>query len=550
VSALFLVLASGLAWAGRCASLEVRDVLTCSSVIQDVLTAQTPNNVSGPYACPREYLQSGGEHVYTFSCQQSGDVRLLIEDLRCDLDIYVLDESCDTREGCVGESVAGSNSSDEVEFSCVSGQTYMVIIEGFGFQSQASGRCQEEGAGSYTLRFDVSDETGGCQERCDDSEDNDRDGLIDCDDPDCVGESGCFGDLPIIDTSRLPRSCLVGEPCGGSAEADKGALLVIGEAGVRLAEGPPAGVPAAVVYGEAGPRSWTVHVLDEDGQPLASVSHPVDVEQPLRLVAPAVLDFGVVAAGTPTFGEGHCQRLDLSGSVGLADNLFSLSYAAPAEGCYAEPVLRGGRAERQRPAWLPLSGYALGSSEEVCLLVPSCAGESVTDAAITITPQDPRYAGQTAVVEVRWTVEGRSWLSCNAWWLIIAALLLFAVWVVAGFVRPARFPRAAAVTVGGSEKGLRRSAPQILRELRGGRSGFYRDAVLGVHADGSVNGRTKGALLRLRAHRRNGVRVEGAIELLDRRSRQWQAPEDLSEGHVPSPSATYQAGELWLRFEL
>lgn len=544
------LLAGGLAWAGLCSSLDVRGALTCSSVIQDALSAQTPNNLSGPYICPRKFLQSGGEHVYTFSCQQDGPVRLLIEDLKCDLDIYVLDETCDTRQGCIGESVAGSNSSDEVSFSCEAGRTYTVVIEGFGFQQMASSRCKEPDSGRYTLRFDVSDATGGCQEICDDGQDNDSDGQVDCDDSDCAGEAGCSTDAPVIDTSRLPDTCLVGEACVGSASADQGALLIIGD-GARIGEGPPAGATGQAVYGQPGQRSWTVHVVDAQGQTLAVETHTVTVEQPLRLAAPAALDFGTVPAGTATFAEGHCQTLDLSSSVGLAENLFSLTYTPPEGGCYAAPVLRGGRPERPRPVWLPLSGVALEPTNELCLLVPNCSGEAVGDATLTITPQDSRYASQAATVTLSWEVQGRSWLSCNAWWLILVALALFTLWVIAGFVRPARFPREAAIAVAGSQKGLRRAAPQIIRELRGARSGFYRDARVGVHADGSVNGRIKGALFRIRAHRRRGLIIEaGPIELMDRRSRQWQAPEDLAEGHVPNPSSTYRAGELWFRLEL
>lgn len=551
MTGLALYMAGSLAWAGRCGALDIRSALTCSSVIQDTLTAQTPNNISGPYVCPQEHLQSGGEHVYSFTCQQSGSVHLLLEDLECDLDIYILDASCDTRQGCVGESVAGSDSSDEVTFNCRAGQTYTVIIEGYGFQEMAAGRCSASGAGSYTLRFDVSDETGGCKELCSDGRDNDRDGQIDCDDDDCSGEAGCQPSGPVIDAAGLPRLCLVGERCAGSASADQGDRLIIGDEGTRIAEGAVSGVSAQVTYSAPGQRQWTVHVLGPNGQPQAAVTHVVTVEQPLRLVGPDVLNFGTVDAGTATFREGHCQALDLSSSTGMEGHFFSLDYTSPSEGCLAEPVFRGGRSSRPIPTHLPLSGYALGSAEELCLMVPACAGETVTTAQLTITPQDTRYADQTKTITLQWAVEGRSWLSCNAWWLIIIALLLFTAWVLAGIVRPARFPHSASISLAGSQKGLRRTAPQVIREVRGSRSGFYRDARVGVHADGSVNGRTKGALFRIRAHRRHGLIIEaGPVELMDRRSRKWEAPEDLAKGHVPNPSATYRAGELWFRIEL
>ena len=551
MSGLLAMVFAATAWAGRCDGLVVREALTCSSVLREQVTPQDPNRISGPYVCPQQHLQSGGEHVYSFRCQQNGPVHLLLEDLQCDLDIYILDESCDTRQGCVGESVAGSNSRDEVTFQCRAGSTYMVIIEGYGYQADAIGRCFGPNAGAYTLRFDVSDETGGCKELCTDGVDNDRDGDVDCDDDDCGGEADCQPNEPQIDTSRLPRTCRVGEACAGEARADQGSQLVIGADGQRLATGPIAGVSAQRIYTEPGTVQWTVHALDASGQPLAAVSHSIVVEQPLILRAPEVLDFGSVKAGTATFADGHCQVLDLSGSQGLDDNVFSLQFTAPAEGCASETVFRGGRTSRPRAVHLPLHGYSLSAQEEICLAVPACAGESVQTATLSIVPEDPNNAGQARDVTMRWTVTERSWLSCNAWWLILLGVTLFTLWVIAGIVRPARFPREASISVAGSDKGLRRSAPQIIRETSRSRSGFYRDAQVGIHADGSVQGRTKGAVLTLRAHRRHGLVITGgAVEIQNRRTRKWEVPEDLAQGHVPSPGSTYRIGDVWFRIEL
>ena len=192
---------------------------------------------------------------------------------------------------------------------------------------------------------------------------------------------------------------------------------------------------------------------------------------------------------------------------------------------------------------------ALSESLELCLNVPACAGES-TEATLTVTPRTERYADQASSVALRWTVTERSWLSCNWWWLAITGGIGFTLWVIVGFVRPARFPREATIAVAGSDKGLRRAAPQLLREFRGARAGFYRDAKLGIHADGSVNGRLKGALCTLVATRRQGVLLRGAVEMLDKRTRKWEPPDDLETGHIPSPSATYRAADLWFKLDV
>lgn len=119
-----------------------------------------------------------------------------ITDLPCDLDMYVLDDSCDPNTGCLFGSTASYNVDDEVTFSCTSGQTYYIVIEAYGtyLDYPASGPCTD-GDGlvyspNYTLFFDVSESTG-CAENCADGIDNDIDSDTDCDDSDCWNEPLC-----------------------------------------------------------------------------------------------------------------------------------------------------------------------------------------------------------------------------------------------------------------------------------------------------------------------------------------------------------------------
>ncbi|MDG1484073.1 MAG: hypothetical protein P8R54_31060 [Myxococcota bacterium] len=547
----------------RCADLPVRSALTCSSVIQDELTDETPNRLTGPYVCPKELHQRGGEHIYSFRCQQSGPVNLLISDLECDLDIYVLDDTCDTRRGCVGESVAASNASDRVRFDCRAGQQYFIAIEGYGFQGFI-GRCgRRNSSGRYTLQFDVSDVTGGCQEHCSDGADNDNDGQIDCDDTDCTSEESCLMLSGLtLDTSGLPTSCAVGADCAGTvalrlpdgpqkvrwqaALADPATAITLN--GVPMPRQSGAHYTARRSGQNPTTETWTIAVTPADGEAITAL-HTVSYFSPLRLVVPQQLDFGTLPAGSSTFGPQHCQTLDLSASQNLDQHLFDLTFGEPDGGCEAEPVLRAGSQRRPRPSRLPLEGIALSETLELCLSVPACAGDSGSGASLHITPRTAAYADQAATVTLDWTVTERSWLSCNWWWLAILSSIAFTLWVIAGFIRPHRFAREAGIQIAGSEKGLRRAAPQLLREFRGARAGFYRDAALGVHADGSVNGRLKGSIVQLHATRQ-GVVLKGAVELQDRRTRRWATPEDLIEGHLPSPAATYRAGDLWFKVEV
>jgi len=560
---------------GRCAALDIRGQLTCSSVIHDEVTRSTPNQLTGPYACPQRLPQQGGEHVYSFVCQKDGRVHLLVDELLCDLDIYVLGDSCDTVRGCLGESVAASNVQDAVSFQCRAGRTYYIAVEGYGFQYSArglfgGGSCSD-GRGTYRLSFDVSDETGGCAENCQDGLDNDRDGLTDCDDPDCQGDAGCevgAGDVA-FDLQDLPTLCYEGMEWAGEGElvapgaADAARLLDsaltepdaavwLDDGGERVPLRPVGGRRFQVSrrYSTAQEREWSVVVELPDRGTFRAPIHALRVATPLDLVAPAGLDFGSVDAGTATLRDDHCLDLDLSGSRGLEEQLFHLDLDLPQGDCLASPVLVSPGRRRDRTMPLPLEGYVLSSRERLCLEVPACAGEVAPDGvALRIVPVAAMWADQEARIALRWQVVGRSWLSCNAWWLAIVFAVLVVVWIAIGIIRPARLPAEVTVRIAGSERGLRRTAAVPLRECRGSSAGFYRDARLGIHGDGSIDGRVRGALVRLRACRNRSLVIFGSVEMLDRRKRRWVQPDDLAEGHLPSPSATYRAGDVYFRIE-
>lgn len=187
---------------------QIVSELTCSSSITGTISATADNKMGGEcedsecYTCGDPWIdqkQIAPEHVYSFECQDSGTVRLLITDLPCDMDIYALDSSCDPYTGCLHGSTAPFSEDDEVIFDCTAGETHYIVIEAYGTEhlDVASGPCTDDGTAtgnvfdpSYTLSFDVSASTG-CFEDCDDGSDNDFDGDVDCDDSDCGADPVC-----------------------------------------------------------------------------------------------------------------------------------------------------------------------------------------------------------------------------------------------------------------------------------------------------------------------------------------------------------------------
>ena len=197
----------------QCPSGEtIQAALTCSSNYYGVVDHTEDSHLGGTcsdnntecYSCGEPYAnepQIAPEAVYTFFCQNSGNVVMEIQDLPCDLDIYVLDDTCDPYNGCVQGSTEPYDVNDMVQFECVQGELYYIVVEAYGtdhFQTQTvSDPCTDDGTTSgvlyspnYTLTFDVSASTG-CAEDCDDGLDNDIDGQVDCDDDDCWSEALC-----------------------------------------------------------------------------------------------------------------------------------------------------------------------------------------------------------------------------------------------------------------------------------------------------------------------------------------------------------------------
>ncbi len=162
--------------------------LTCSSIITGEL--HTGLGTLSNYTCGSipNLTQSGQDDTYEFQCQANGQVDLLLTDLLCDLDIYILSDQCSpSGPSCLTGATLAGTADDVISFNCVAGQTYYIVVEGWAF---GAGVCAE-GNGTYTLSFATGAVTSGCQEDCDDGVDNDGDGDTDCADSDCTGDPVC-----------------------------------------------------------------------------------------------------------------------------------------------------------------------------------------------------------------------------------------------------------------------------------------------------------------------------------------------------------------------
>ena len=203
--------------------IPIVDELSCSSEIVTQVDHTQPSQLGaecdalGCYSCGDPWVnqaQLAPEAVYEFQCQQTGEVTMLVTDMPCDLDIYVLDNTCDPYGGCVDGSTA-PDADDSVTFTCDAGETYYIVVEAYGTAHLdiSSNPCTSDGTSTgavftptYTMAFDVSASTG-CNEDCDDGADNDLDSQVDCDDPDCGADPVCCD---------LDDDGWFGDQCGGT----------------------------------------------------------------------------------------------------------------------------------------------------------------------------------------------------------------------------------------------------------------------------------------------------------------------------------------------
>lgn len=378
-----------------------------------------------------------------------------------------------------------------------------------------------------------------------------------------------------FDTSTLPGTCYVGLPCEGTVRlvrpepgqgrqrvdellASPQVVAQQEDTGQVRYHGPPRAddrYTFSATYPAIGAASWSLTFQTPRG-PVAMPAHEVRIRPALELKLPGELDFGTVLAGTPL--EGACQPLDFSQSQGAEDHHWELR-AEGLEGCQARPMLRFTTAQHRVDSRSLVPSLEINALDplrrqlDICLEVPRCAGEvSPASAVLRVVPLTPEFKAQAKTLRLRWKVEGRSFLGCQGVWVWPSLALLGLGVLILGFTRPARFPSGASIRVAGSERGIRQSAAILLRACPGSGPGFYRDARLGLHADGEVKGHLRHPLILLRADRGAGVLLTGPgpLEQQDRRTLKWEPVAELARGHVPSPSVLYRAGGTYFKVEL
>lgn len=267
---------------------------------------------------------------------------------------------------------------------------------------------------------------------------------------------------------------------------------------------------------------------------------------PLTLrVQPSPLDLGDWQGSHERIER--CVSVDLSGSENAT--LVPLEVAAeilPQD--YAIGVEAPQRLPGDRLVQLPLGTTHFN----FCISSPKCCSElDERGVRITLRGQDPHYHGAALPLPLRFHVDEAGWLRCWLVVLLLAGGMLLALFVLYGFIRPNSFEGMARIKLSGSERGLARAPARPLRELPGGKSGFYRNATVAFDVSGAPRGPRKAAVLRVEAAGGGEIRLAGSrgVERKNPRTRRWEDL-DLGAGLVfLRRRVVYRVGELLFRIE-
>ena len=77
--------------------------------------------------------QDGPDDAYAFLCPATGVVQVDLTNTDCDLDLYILDSTCNPGSGCVAGADNGQAGGESLLFGCIGGQAYTLVVEGWGF---------------------------------------------------------------------------------------------------------------------------------------------------------------------------------------------------------------------------------------------------------------------------------------------------------------------------------------------------------------------------------------------------------------------------------
>jgi len=152
-----------------------------------------------------------------------------------------------------------------------------------------------------------------------------------------------------------------------------------------------------------------------------------------------------------------------------------------------------------------------GEALAVCLTTGPRAASSTADGEPYLRL---RVAGTTeekrsVAIHLRWQVDGLTWLERWLWLILIIIGILLLLFIIMGYVTPARFPRSLAVGLAQSHEDLEDVSAAPIKQWRGVGIGFYRNARAFFLPSFRITGKPRGGIAKLHMTKK-GLWVEPA----------------------------------------
>nr|VFJ49857.1 MAG: hypothetical protein BECKDK2373C_GA0170839_10277 [Candidatus Kentron sp. DK] len=282
------------------------------------------------------------------------------------------------------------------------------------------------------------------------------------------------------------------------------------------------------------------------GSPAASVEKTVEVSGVLDLGEAIPIDFGTIESHTESKGlldltsatvKGRYPAriesdIDLNGAV--AEIKIGDDWVYPNTGAAEIELSHDG------PRTWPVrvrAGWCLPNTE-----IPE-------PFHLTVNGEGPDGQSVELRIPISIQLSPSTWLECWWWILVIAILIALCIFIIYGYIWPARFPPEAGLQIS-PEEDLNEGFFHPIRGTRGAGAGFYRHARIYLQPDFRLSRHHQGAMARLIAGR-GTIRLSpigGALIEWQSVDGEWLVLGD--EGGFFMPGVLYRGGEGQLFFEL
>lgn len=187
---------------------------------------------------------------------------------------------------------------------------------------------------------------------------------------------------------------------------------------------------------------------------------------------------------------------------------------------------------------------------ELCLEAPGCCKDLSPgpQSRILLRGQHPHYHPDAVPLALEFSVDKTPFLVCYARVLAAIAGALFLLFVLYGLLSPHDFDAAEVIRLAKSESALQRTSGRRLRDLPGGKRGFYRHAAVAFDASGNTPQRFKDAAIIVRATGSEPlIIVHGSVEHKDPRTRKWEALKTPLDPSALRRGVVYRSGDMYFR---